>query len=331
MLWCKRCLAAEAGKMNHRQTIAALGVVSLVVAACGTGTQGASTTSAAAATTTASTITSTSTTMSTAPTTTIAPTTTEPATTTTPTGNRTVAYFLLEDLDPETGGPFLVPAYREADAADDPVVASLQSLLSGPTPEEVAGTPSLSTAIPEGAELLSVAVTDGVATVDLSEEFDDGGGSFSMFARLAQVVFTLTRSPNVDEIIFHLAGEPVTVFSSEGIELHGPQQRDNYYDLLPSVFVDEPAWGQIVTSPFEVRGISNVFEATSQLLVTDDDGLPLHEETMTATSGTGDWGEWQATVSYTVDRAQVGAVIVWTDSPENGSRTHVREYPVRLR
>lgn len=76
--------------------------------------------------------------------------------------------------------------------------------------------------------------------------------------------------------------------------------------------------------------MSNVSEATSQLLVTDDDGLPIYQETVTATSGTGDWGEWQATVTYTVDREQFGAVVIWADSPEEGSRIHLREHPTRL-
>lgn len=315
--------------MNYRQTIAALSAISLLVTACGT--QSGSTTSVAqtSSTTAPPAVSSTSSTTSRTSTTT-APMTTQPATTV-PSAEGVVAYFLLEELDPESAGPFLVPVYREADAAEDTAVVSMRLLLSGPSPDEVAGIPSISSAIPEGTELLSVDVSAGVATVDLSDEFDDGGGSFTMLARLAQVVFTLTRLPDVDEVDFRLAGEPVTVFSSEGIELDGPQQRENYYDLLPPVFVDQPAWGESVTSPFQVRGMSNVFEATSQLLLTDDDGLPFHEETVTATSGSGDWGEWQATVTYTLDREQVGAVIVWTDSPEDGSRTDVREYPIRLR
>lgn len=47
------------------------------------------------------------------------------------------------------------------------------------------------------------------------------GGSFGMFARLAQVVYTVTRSAEVDEVVFSVDGEMVTVFSAEGIELNG--------------------------------------------------------------------------------------------------------------
>jgi hypothetical protein len=113
-----------------------------------------------------------------------------------------------------------------------------------------------------------------------------------MFARLAQVVFTLTRLPDVDGVVFSLDGTPVTTFSSEGIELDGLQSREGYYDHLPPVFVDSPAWGEPVTSPVAVSGLSNVFEATSQVMLTDDDGATLFEDHVMASCGTGCWGEW---------------------------------------
>lgn len=239
-------------------------------------------------------------------------------------------YYLLEQLDDDPPGPFLVPVYREAAVGSDPATTALQVLLDGPNSDETTGTPAISTAIPDGTEILGVDVSDGLATVDLSGEYDDGGGSAGMFARLAQVVYTLTRLPVIDEVAFEIDGKAVTTFSSEGIELDGPQQRDDYYDLLPPIFVDQPAWGEPVTSSVRVEGLSNVFEATSQVMLTDDDGEPLFEETVTATCGTGCWGEWSVEIVYEVDREQFGALIVWEFSAKDGSRIHIREYPVRL-
>ena len=259
--------------------------------------------------------------------TTAAPTTT--ATTTEPTGM--VVYFLLEELEDQSPGPFLVPVYREAEDGTDPAMTVVEALLAGPTSEETAGTPAISTAIPDGTEVLGVDISDGLATVDLSGEYDDGGGSFGMFARLAQVVYTLTRLPEVDEVAFEVDGEMVTVFSSEGIELGGPQQRDDYFDLLPPIFVDYPAWGEPVTSPIRVSGLSNVFEAVSQVMLTDDDGEPLFEDSVIAACGTGCWGAWEIEIPYEVDRQQFGALIVWEFSAQDGSRIHIREYPVQLR
>jgi len=203
--------------------------------------------------------------------------------------------------------------------------------LAGPTTDEVTGTPSMSTAVPTGTTLRAIDVTNGIATVDLSSSFDDGGGSFSMFARLAQVVFTLTRLEEVDAVSFVIEGTPVEVFSSEGIELDGPQTREDYYGNLPAVFVDQPTWGEPVPSPIMAAGLSNVFEAVHQVMLTDDDGATLYEVTVMATCGTGCWGEWSTEIPYSVDRDQVGALIVWVFSAKDGSRTDVREYPVLLR
>jgi hypothetical protein len=49
-----------------------------------------------------------------------------------------------------------------------------------------------------------------------------------------------------------------------------------------------------------------------------------------ATCGTGCWGEWSIEIPYQVDRDQLGALIVWEFSAKDGSRIHVREYPVLL-
>lgn len=313
----------RSGGVPHRLLVA-VAALALLLGACGNGGAGETTTTSAPSTTVGPETT----------TTTAAPTTTAvPQTTTTtesePTGM--AVYFMLEQLEgEEPPGPFLVPVYRDAIGAESAMTA-VELLLAGPTSDEIAGTPAISSAIPEGSKVLGVEVAEGVATVDLSDEFDDGGGSFSMFARLAQVVYTLTRLPGIDSVAFEIEGDPVTVFSSEGIELDGPQQRDDYYDLLPPIFVDYPAWGEPVTSPIGVSGLSNVFEAVSQVLLTDDDGEPLFEETVMATCGTGCWGDWSLEIPYEVDRDQFGALIVWEFSAEDGSRIHIREYPVQLR
>jgi germination protein M len=306
-----------------RPNTAALVTLALLAAACGTDGGEASTTTTPAITTAApSTTTTTPTTSS----------TTEATTTSTaPAAEGIAVYFLLDELEAEAGGPFLVPMFREIDAGSDVPMAAMEALVDGPDNGETEGIPSISTAIPEGSSVLGVMVEGGLASVDLSDEFDDGGGSFSMFARLAQVVFTLTRIEDIDRVEFLIAGEPVTVFSAEGIELDGPQERSDYYDLLPPIFVDHPAWGEPVESPVAVSGLSNVFEAVSQVMLTDDDGAPLFEDSVMASCGTGCWGEWQIDVPYEVDRDQFGALIVWEFSAQDGSRINIREYPVQLR
>ena len=98
--------------------------------------------------------------------------------------------------------------------------AALTDLLAGPT--EVERSDGISTAVPAGTRLLGLVVSDGLATVDLSSEFESGGGSLSMMARLGQVDCTLDQFPTVDGVSFELDGEPVDVFSGEGIVLDKP-------------------------------------------------------------------------------------------------------------
>ena len=292
-------------------------------AACGDGDAAGSTTTT---TPTSTSVRPDTTTTAPSTTTTVAPTTT----TTTESRDGHAVYFLLDELDPDAGGPYLVPVYREITGVDVPLAVT-EALLEGPTADETAGTPAISTAIPEDTTALGVEVSEGTATVDLSAEYGQGGGSASMFGRLAQVVYTLTRLPDIEDVEFAIEGEPVAIFSTEGIELEGAQARDDFYDWLPPIFVDHPAWGEPVTSPIAVSGLSNVFEAVSQVLLTDDDGLPLFEDTVMATCGTGCWGEWSVEIPFTIDRDQFGALIVWENSAKDGSQINIREYPIQLR
>ena len=107
--------------------------------------------------------------------------------------------------------------------------AAIHELLAGPTfAERAAGD---GTAIPKGTRLLGVSIKDSVATVDLTSEYQSGGGSLSMQVRLGQVVYTLTQFPTVKSVRFALDGTPVNVFSSEGIVLDHPVGRSDYKNL----------------------------------------------------------------------------------------------------
>ena len=111
--------------------------------------------------------------------------------------------------------------------------AAIEALLDGPTDAEQDTWPAISSAIPEGTQLLGLTIDDGIAKIDLSEEFESGGGTFGVTARLAQVVYTLDQFPTVDAVEFYIEGAKVTVFSSEGVMLDGPQTLDDYDQLLP--------------------------------------------------------------------------------------------------
>jgi len=125
--------------------------------------------------------------------------------------------------------------------------AALEALLAGPTRAERAS--GVSTAVPAGTRLLSVSINGGIATVDLTSEYQSGGGSFSMQVRLGQVVYTLTQFPTVKKVRFQLDGAPVNVFSGEGIVLDHPVGRSDYKELAPTAAPVAGTWRVLPPAP----------------------------------------------------------------------------------
>jgi hypothetical protein len=97
---------------------------------------------------------------------------------------------------------------------------AVKALVAGPTAAESAD--GMGTAIPSETRFRSLAIADGVARVDLSDDFESGGGSLSLSLRLAQVTCTLDQFESVTGVRFLLEGELVNVFSGNGIVLDQP-------------------------------------------------------------------------------------------------------------
>lgn len=209
-----------------RSVITLISVLTLMAAACGSGDVGdAGPVTLPPTTTEVSTTTTTTTTVvpggSTVTTTTEAPPTTDPVD---EADQVFVELYFVKD------GVSAKPVMR---AVDTPAIAAnaLRALIEGPTAAE--RDTDLSSSIPADTLLLGLTIRDGLATVDLSREFEVGGGSLNILSRLAQVVYTLTQFDTVDEVLFHLDGKPVEVFSGEGVVLGDPVRRTDYATILP--------------------------------------------------------------------------------------------------
>jgi len=236
------------------------------------------------------------------------------------------AYFVLGGEPGVTG---LVPVLRTVPQSAGVAKAAMTALLAGPTKAE-SGDRTITTAIPDGTALRGVSSRNGIATVDLSTEFDSGGGTASMRYRLAQVVYTLTQFSTVKSVVFQVEGQTVTVFGSEGIVLDGPSKRADWTDELPAIFVDRPAYGAAIGNPGPISGNADVFEAQFRLSILDGSGKVLVDQPVTASCGTGCRGTFQQTVGYTIGKAQWGTLRVYDPSEKDGSPQSVRDYPVWL-
>jgi hypothetical protein len=265
-------------------------------------------------------------------------TTAAPTTTAAPvfrTDDAVIYLFVDDDGTQLMPGPYLIPSARPyavlSHPVTDPVMETLQFLLNGAVPGEQEASPALASAIPAGTRLLGVEVADGIATVDLSAEFTSGGGSLSMRGRLAQVVFTLTRFEEIDGVRFLVEGVPTTVFGGEGVTVEDPARRAGFEDLLPAVMIESPPyWASDGGNPLVASGTANVFEATVSLALRDQYGAVVWEGFTTATCGTGCRGDFEIEIPYEVDEAQLGTLVAWETSMEDGRRTNAREHQVWL-
>ena len=236
------------------------------------------------------------------------------------------AYFVLGGAPGSTG---LVPVLRAVPHTAAVATAAMNALLAGPTADE-SGPRTITSAVPTGSRLLGLSIRNGVATVDLSTEFDSGGGSASTRYRLAQAVYTLTQFPTVTSVLFQVEGRTVTVFGSEGIVLDGPVGRAADLDLLPDIFVDRPAYGATIGNPARITGNAGVFEATFRIALLDAKGAILVDQQVMATCGTGCRGTFDVTLRYEVSQGQWGTLRAYNLSARDGSPESVREYPVWL-
>jgi germination protein M len=227
-----------------------------------------------------------------------------------------------------TSADGLFVSYRTESATSRVGTTALEGLLEGPDSFEMGY--GLRTEIPDGTQLLGLEIDGEIARVDLTSEFESGGGLASTQARLAQIVYTITQFPTVKGVVFSLDGQPIGVPKGESI-IDRPVTRRDYADQLPAILVTSPTLNQTVESPIVLRGTANVFEANVGIQILDENDEVIVETFTTATCGTGCRGTFRARVAYDVDHEQDGTIVVHDDDTV-GTGTFPNEVriPVRL-
>ena len=226
-------------------------------------------------------------------------------------------------------GEKLGVAHRVVPFTLTPGAASLRLLFAGPKASEKAA--GLSTAIPAGVELngLTIDAQKKVATVDLSPAYAEGDGALALQARVAQVVYTLTQFPTVKSVRFLIDGEADVPLGGEGLLLTDAQTRADWQALLPAIFVEAPAVGDVVTSsPLVVRGSASVFEATFVAELRLPEGVVVRK-TVTATEGAPGRGSFLARMSVPPFFGN-GKLVVYEVSMQDGSRMNEVRIPLRF-
>jgi hypothetical protein len=136
---------------------------------------------------------------------------------------------------PEEGTVFLVnkgrlaPVPRELPPAVSLSEALVVALLEGPVRES-----PLDTSIPLNSRLIAIQVDQGIATVNLSAEFESGATGVPLALKLAQIVYTLTeKETRIVGVLFEIEGEPIPVLTGNGLVVENPVTRRDYARFAP--------------------------------------------------------------------------------------------------
>jgi spore germination protein GerM len=158
----------------------------------------------------------------------------------------TVPFGLLQtsppSASPQVQGPQAVVYFfangwlataRRTFVGDNVAAEAARALMAGPTAAESAR--GFSTDLPPQTRVISLDVTGSVATVDMSGEFGDVGGSEQVFA-VAQLVYTLTAPGNgISAVRFAISGSPIEVPDASGSLSAAPRTRSDYRSLAPAM------------------------------------------------------------------------------------------------
>jgi len=133
-------------------------------------------------------------------------------------------YFVTIDSD---GRVVRREITRAIPKTDSPMSEALGALFAGTNSAESGK--GLRSLIPTGTRLLSATVKDGVATINVSEEFQfNQYGIEGYLGQLAQVVFTATAFPTVKSVQFLIEGQRREYLGAEGVWIGTPLSRDKF-------------------------------------------------------------------------------------------------------
>jgi spore germination protein GerM len=141
-----------------------------------------------------------------------------------PTARKARLFFTSVDSN---GKISLKSVIRTIPASDSPLHDTLDSLLKGPTGQEL--NLGMLSMIPTEAKLRGVVVKDDTAYLDFTESFRfNPSGMDAMSAQLQQVVYAATEFPSVKKVQILIEGKTVRYLGPEGIRIDQPLTRSSF-------------------------------------------------------------------------------------------------------
>ena len=100
---------------------------------------------------------------------------------------------------------------------------AIKSLINGPTDKEKKA--GVYTEIPSGTRLISITESPSRVVINLTSDFENGGGTDGIYKRLFQLIKTAKINSNLP-LYLQLDGKQVDVIGGEGIMINQPLNED---------------------------------------------------------------------------------------------------------
>lgn len=250
-------------------------------------------------------------------------TTTAPTTSTTTGKEITLTLYFVESRDDVM---FLVPESRSIPKTESVAKAAVEGLIKG---SEQPGRVSI---IPRDTKVLSIKITNGLATVDFSKEvLNANTGSEGEALGIAQIVDTLTNFPTISKVKFLVEGRDKGKIDGREIQdwwghiglADQPFSRNE--SLVQggvvktgTITVDSPRAFTVISSPLTVKGRATVFEARFNVRVLDKNNKVLADQPIMAQNFQN--GPFEETISFSKSGVPGhGTVFFYFHSPKDGS------------
>ena len=134
------------------------------------------------------------------------------------TEENSVAVYFIKSIDNEDFE--LTQVRRKISPESDKLLVAIEELLLGPNKKETKQ--GIFTEIPDKTALLSFDESDNKKYINLSNNFESGGGSTSMKLRIEQLIQTVKTSDEDTPVYLQIEGKEVKAIGGEGITVPQP-------------------------------------------------------------------------------------------------------------